>query len=456
MKHRLSTFGATALVSAGLLLGGPVPAAHALIACSPGTCVLGNPRIQILPPPPPPPTYVSPPDMALQFSTCLDSSAVGSFVAGLHDTLVNEMRDLDVNHDDPPPDPDVRHACVNGRSTFGGWLGQPFAYGSADTPTARNVGLGTVDALVGTETFAFTFRPIGLSRLVQIRWQDQPKQVNDDGYADSGGSVHLTDYDLYFDNDNVVWDNSTGTILQGPSVDLAINGWYDGLFSNTDFTLDVLDFPSYTPYGDLRCETVSGAHATETTVDTILASLTGGAGGSLGDVVGEGPACKIAHGLSLSRAVLVPNLPVKLVFSYSRVTSDTTSGLTFAGTWNLLPRQPSVTIQGPTSLRAEPGDAFSGTYVARTTDLRAPFSVSWVSRDATLVSSHNISATLAWNLPGLAVGQHTNRALTVTVVDADGATASGFKEVFLSRVLSTDPATNPPCDKKPWLPQCQQ
>jgi hypothetical protein len=440
----------TAAMSATLALFGTAHAQRVAL-CSPGTCVLTIPSRPIQPP-----QYVSPPDMAVQFSTCLDSSAVGSFVTGVHDTLAAEMHDLDVNHDDPPPNPDVRHACVNGKSTFGGWLAQPYAYGSLDTPTARNVGLGTVDALLGNETFAFTFRPIGISRLVQIRWQDQPKQLDDDGYPDSGGAVHLTDYDLYFNSDSVAFDPATGAILQGPTVDLAINGWYDGPFSNTDFTLDVLDFPSHTPYGDLRCETVSGAHATETTVDTVLASLTGGAGGSLVDVVDGGPGCKIARGLSLSRTVLVPKLPVKVVFNYSRVTSDTSSGLTFGGKWDVLQRQPSVMIQGPTLIKAEDGDPFSGIYVARTTDLRPPFTVSWISRDASPVSGQNkTSTTMVWNLPGLAVGQSTGRALTVTVTDADGATASGFKNVSLSRVQSTDPATNPPCDAKPWLPQCK-
>jgi hypothetical protein len=441
-----------AAMSATLALFGTAHAQR-MALCSPGTCALTIPSRPIQPP-----QYVSPPDMAVQFSTCLDSSAVGSFVTGLHDSLAAEMHDLDVNHDDPPPNPDVRHACVNGKSTFGGWLAQPYAYGSSDTATARNVGLGTVDALLGDETFAFTFRPIGISRLVQIRWQDQPKQLNDDGYPDSDGAVHLTDYDLYFNSNSVTMDPATGAILQGPTVDLAINGWYDGPFSNTNFTLDVLDFPSHTPYGDLHCQTVSRAHPTETTVDTVLASLTGGAGGSLGDVVGEGPACKIAHGLSLSRTVLVVvhKVPLKVVFNYSRVTSATTSGLTFGGKWDVLQRQPSVTIQGPTLLGAEDGDPFSGIYVARTTDLRPPFTVSWISRDASPVSGQNrTSATMVWNLPGLAVGQKTSRALTVTVTDADGASASGFKEVFLSRVQSTDPATDPPCDAKPWLPQCK-
>ncbi|HKA28263.1 MAG TPA: hypothetical protein VKH82_02730 [Candidatus Binatia bacterium] len=439
-----------AVVVAATVLATGAAHAQSLGACRLAACGSLGTVAQV------PVQFVSPPDMAVQFSTCLDSSAVGSFVSGLHDSLAAEMHDLDVNHDDPPPNPDVRHACINGKSTFGGWLEQPYAYGSSDTATARNVGLGTVNALLGDETFAFTFRPIGISRLVQIRWQDQPKQLNDDGYPDSGGAVHLTDYDLYFNSYSVTADPPTGAILQGPTVDLAINGWYDGPFSNTDFTLDVLDFPSHTQYGDLRCETVSGAHPTETTVDTVLASLTGGAGGSLGDVVGGGPGCKIARGLSLSRTVLVPKTPLKVVFNYSRVTSDTSSGLTFGGKWDVLQRQPSVTIQGPTLIKAEDGDPFSGIYVARTTDLRPPFTVSWISRDGSPVSGQNkTSTTMVWNLPGLAVGQKTSRALTVTVTDADGATASGFKEIFLSRVQSTDPGLNPPCDKKPWLPQCK-
>src|SRR5262245_49989060 len=202
--------------------------------------------------------YVSPPDMAVQFSTCLDSSSAGAFVTGLQDKLASQMRELDVNHDDPPPNPEVRHACVGGKSTFGGWLVQPYGYAGTDSPSARNVGLGTVDVLAGAETFAFNFRPIGLSRLVQIRWQDQPRRVNDDGDADPDGDVHLSDFDLYFTPYSVTADPATGQILQGPSVDLAINGSYDGLLSTTSVAVDG---PSLPRYGKRRCRTVSVAQA---------------------------------------------------------------------------------------------------------------------------------------------------------------------------------------------------
>src|SRR5262249_59476224 len=64
--------------------------------------------------------YVSPPDMAVQFSTCLDSSSAGAFVTGLQDKLASQMRAAEVNHDHPPPNPAGRPASVGGTATLCG------------------------------------------------------------------------------------------------------------------------------------------------------------------------------------------------------------------------------------------------------------------------------------------------------------------------------------------------
>lgn len=140
----MSTFGIrgclTALAATVLLAG----AAQAQLAlCPGGPCTGVDPSGPIRPP-----QYVSPPDMALQFSTCL-GSATGAFVAStVRDALVGAMQELDSNHDDPPPNPDVRHMCINGKSTLGGWLRAVGSYGATDTATARNVALSGVNLLV--------------------------------------------------------------------------------------------------------------------------------------------------------------------------------------------------------------------------------------------------------------------------------------------------------------------
>jgi hypothetical protein len=389
-----------------------------------------------------PPQYVSKPDMSLQFSTCL-GSATGAFVADtVRSALVGAMKELDSNHDDPPPNPEVRHACVNGKSTLGGWLQPVGAYGATDTATARNVGLGQVNTLAAGETFAFNFRPIGISRLVQIRWNDQPRRIDDDGNADPGGDVHLTSFGLSYQNADYYGRRV---------VDLTIYGWYDGI-QNTDIAIDIDDFLTVSQYGQLNCETYAWVHPTETTIDTILASLTGGAGGSLGDVLGKGPGCQIAN--RLPRTVLVPQSTVKAVFNYSRVNSYPSTGLTFGGTWTIQNRQPWVDVQGPISLLAEPGQLFSGTFTAFPHDMRPPFTVSWTSLNATPVSGPNRSATILWSLPNLALGSQVQRILSATVIDADGQSASGYQSVILKRVADSDPIS-PLCKAKPWLPQCQ-
>jgi hypothetical protein len=434
MRTSRVTAGLVALAAASMLA---TTARAQMVACPRGGLCTGvdpwRPR--------PIPQYVSPPDMALQFSQCLGST-FGAFVAStVRDSLVGAMQELDKNHDDPPPDPDVRHACVNGKSTIGGWLRPVGSYGTTDTATARNVGLSQVSLLVNGETFAFNFRPAAIARLVQIRWNDQPRRLDDDGRADPGGDVHLTGYNVFYQN---------ADYYQRRVVDLAIAGWYDGI-QNTDIAIHIYDFLTVTQYGQLQCETYAEARPTETTIDTILASLTGGAGGSLGDVLGKGPGCQIAG--RLPRTVLIPQTALKAVFTYTRVNSYQQSGLTFGGTWAVLDRQPGVSVQGPASLLAEQGQLFSGSFTASPRDMRGPFTVSWTSVNATPVSG-TWHATMLWNLPSLAVGSQVTRSLVVTVTDADGITATGVKGVALKRVLDADPIS-PMCKAKPWLPQCQ-
>jgi hypothetical protein len=435
-RDEMSAFGIrgclTALAGTVMLAG----AAQAqMVVCPGGPCTgidPSKPRV---------PQYVSPPDMALQFSTCLDSASGAFLASNVRDALVGAMQELDSNHDDPPPNPDVRHVCVNDKSTVGGWLRPVGSYGTTDTGTARNVGLSQVNLLVTGESFAFNFKPVGISRLVQIRWQDQPRRLDDDGNADPGGSVHLTGFNVFYQNADYY-----GRRI----VDLAISGWYDGI-QNTDIVIDIYDFMTVTQYGQLQCETYAEVRPTETTVDTILGSLTGGAGGSLGDVLGKGPGCQIAN--RLPRTVLIPQTPLKAVFTYTRVNSYQTSGVTFGGTWEIKNRQSWVDVQGPTQILAEPGMLFAGSYKAYPRDMRPPYFVSWTSLNATPVAG-TAHATMTWSLPNLALGSQAQRTLTATVTDADNITVSGYQPVILKRVADSDPIS-PMCKAKPWLPQCQ-
>jgi hypothetical protein len=420
------------ILAATLAIAG---AAHALMAvCSNGPC--GG---TIPPPRQPPVQYVSPPDIVVQFSSCLNSAAP-AFVDGLKASVVNAMKTLDVHHDDPPPNPDVRASCVNGKQLFGAWLYQPGSYGVGDTATARNVGLSQQNVIGGSETFGFQFRSDGIRRLVSIRMADQPLTLDDDGNPDPSGDVHL--------NGNFALEYTNSDYYGRAVVDLGLDGWYDGLFSNTDFTLHIYDFLTVNQYGSINCDTATWAAPTETTVDTILASLTGGAGGSLGDIIDAGPGCKIAQ--MVPRSILVPGSNLKAVFNYTRISAYDGSGLTLAGMWSVKQRQASVTFYGPFSLEQEPNLPFSGTYTAQASDLRPPLSFSWTSLNATPVSGTN-HPTMVWNLPNLAVGQSVQRNLALTVTDADGLKALAVRPIHLTRVQVVDD-TDPVCKAKPW--QC--
>jgi len=430
-----SRFSASLTVlAAALVLTGTASAQ--LVLCPSGPCTGVHPGTR-----PRPAQYNSPPDMAVQFSSCLGSTS-GAFLAeNVRASLIGAMQELDSNHDDPPPNPDVRHMCVNNKSVVGGWLRPVGSYGSTDTATARNVGLSGVNLLVNGETFAFNFRPAGITRLVQIRWNDQPRRLDDDGNADPGGDVHLENFGVFYQNTDY-YDRRI--------VDLRINGWYDGI-QNTDIAIHIYDFLTTTQFGQLQCETYAEVEPTETTIDTILATLTGGAGGSLGDVLGKGPGCQIAN--RLPRSVLIPGTTAKAVFTYTRVNSYQSSGLSFGGTWEIKPRQSWVDVQGPVSLLAEPGSPFSGGFKAYPHDMRPPFTVAWTSLNATPVSG-TMQPTITWSLPNLALGSQAQRTLTATVTDADGVTKSGYQGVVLKRVADADPIS-PMCKAKPWLPQCQ-
>jgi hypothetical protein len=398
--------------------------------------------------------YVSPPDMAIQFSTCLSSPLPAFVIGSVHDGLAAAMTDLDLNHDDPAPNPDVRHACIGGRSVFGAWLHPAGSYGGTDTDTARNVGLGTVNLLAGGETVAFNVTHDGIDRLVQIRWQDQPKQLDDDGNADPNGRVHLGDsFNMIYNDHDAIFDYDSQRIVTGPSIYLTVDGYYDYI-QDTDIRLYIDDFLTLTPFGALQCKTYAAAVPTETTIDTILASLTGGGGSSLGDVVSQGPGCKIAS--LLPRTVLLPTTSLKVLFSYSRVDSLDATGLTFAGTWTPSQRQGSLWINGPTILTQDGTLPFTGTWSVTASDLRPPFTVSWTAIGAAPVSGQNLmSATMTWDLPTLTAGQQTSRNVVVTVTDADGVSAQRIKPITLSRVTVADGGINPLCKHKPWLPQCQ-
>jgi hypothetical protein len=351
------------------------------------------------------------------------------------------MRALDLNHDDPLPDPDVRLICAGGKHTFGVWLRPVGSYGVSDTDTARELGLSQVNLLTPGDEFVLHFRSLGLTRLLNIRWQDQARRLDESGNPDPDhGDVHLTDYQIEYED----YDYYGRT-----TVDLRINGWYDGVFSNTDFTVHIFDALTVNSFGGVNCETEVFAEPTEWTVDSVLASLVGAGEFSLDGMSETGPGCRIAQ--MLPRPFLIPGTWSKVLFTFTRVNAFDGVGLTLAGTWELLARNPAVWIDGPLSLVVEPGEPIVGHFDARPTDLRYPLTFSWTSPNGT--ASGTDPTTMTWNIPSLGVGQTTLRNLTLVVTDADGKQASAWRQIRISKVAETPPS--PMCEQRPWLEQCQ-
>jgi hypothetical protein len=437
-----STFAAAFMALVAL---GAVHAPTARAICTAIDCPAG---------PPPPSRYVSTPDMAVQFKLCLtDSSAIGAFVDGIRQQLVGAMQQLDTNHDDPPPVLDVRHSCIGGKSTFGIWFAPVNAYGGTDTSTARNVGLAAVDPLTGMEKFAFAFSPAGLSHLVQIAWQDQPRRYNDYGYVDPSGPIHFTDFQVRFNVYNTLQNPLTGAFVSGPSVDLGIDGFYSYI-QDTDFTLHVVDFPRTTMDGALHCDTLLLAETTETTIDTILATLTGGAGDLPPTLTLAGPACRVAD--FLPTQVLVRRTPAKIELTYSRASADGNGGLILAGDFTLGLRQPSVSIDGPSEVQVHGEQSVTESYLGLGNDLRPPVTVTWTSPDAIAISgADTVRPTVTWSVAGLAVNDFVERSIQLTAVDADGVTATAVQSVIIRRLPTVPGGGNPVCRAKPWLPMCQ-
>jgi len=276
------------------------------------------------------------------------------------------------------------------------------------------------------ENFAFAFSPAGLSHLVQIAWQDQPRRYNDYGYVDPSGPIHFTDFQVRFNVYNTLQNPLTGAFVSGPSVDLGIDGFYSYI-QDTDFTLHVVDFPGTTTYGALHCDTLLLAETTETTIDTILATLTGGAGDLPPTLTLAGPACRVAD--FLPTQVLVPRTSAKIELTYSRASAEGNGGLTFAGNFTLGLRQPSVSIDGPSEVRVHGEQSVTESYLGLGTDLRPPVTVIWTSPDAIAISSADtVRPTVTWSVAGLAVNDFVERSIQLTAVDADGVTATAGPE----------------------------
>jgi hypothetical protein len=424
------------LFALALALAAPAGSVHAL-PCQVGCDTPGGT-------PPPSLTSIPPgPHFAFQIKGCLSASEEQALVTKISNGLANALEGVDLNHDDPPPAPDVRSLCAANLETVAGWLEPVGTYGQADTSAARNQKLSLVKLLKPSETFGMRFYGTGIRRLLDLAWADLPKRLGDDGKADPNGDIHLQSL-------NVGYNNSVAGHANQKKVTIKVHGYAHVLFSNTGFDVRLIDTLSLSNE-KVSCQSEPEVDV-DTSIDTILATLVGAvqsSDGALSQLPPSGPGCQFAAMLPTDKMLAGGGgIGYKVVFKYKRLEA-TAAGLVAAGTHELAERQPDVSISGASILQVGPSETIQGFYSAVTHDLRPPLSYSWSSANATISGGKN--ATVHWNF-SLSEGQHLYRTLHVTVTDADQMSASASKQVMIWGLLN--PSLPPACETKPSLPQC--
>src|SRR5262245_18989749 len=444
------TLAALTVVMAALAPG----TAAAVSKCNPAT----NPDCDPPPPPPPPPPPTSLPDLSMQISPCLADANQRQFMVNRIKTDVSRaLRQLDLLHDDPAPNPDVRTRCAGTIESIATWFLPVGGYGGSDTAAARDRGLAQVSLLAAGEGFGARVSASGLRRLIDVAWRDVPKRMNDAGQADPNGNTHLTSIGSTY--------NPTAK-----QVTTTINGFYDGPASDTNFWISVYDHLGLTN-GDVTCVTsIDSGH--DTTIDTILAAI--GSVFGIGDGVPDpsapsflraGPACQAAA--SAPSQILIPKslAPVpqalKEVFKYSRLNVNG-SGIEMAGSHDVVLRQLKAVISGQYHIEVEPGTETNAQFFALPFDLRAPVRAVWSapgatisvlnqSRDGELVGI-GTTAFITWPTQNLREGQTATFNIGLTLTDADGFSASTTATI---RVVAKSQHEPPICQSIAHLPQCQ-
>lgn len=390
-------------------------------------------------PPPPPPLPVSTPDLAAQFSPCLPDN--------LRTGIVNAVRDA------LAPNADVRTICLNGTQRIGIWLLQSTS--GADNQ-ARNRGLERLNTLRSGETFAFFVNSALVRRQATAAWNSAPKRLNGNGQPDSNGPIHLTSFSISF---------------QGPNrVVTRVGGFDERPWPDVDFTITTTDTLSIS-VGQIQCESVPDLDV-DTSWLNALTVLFVALGTILSPVLllpaavfvteliiissvdtpdaDAGAGCAAAA--LLPREILIPE-GLKVVCIYNRV-EVSTGGIFAGGSYLVIPRAPSVAINGQRQIATEPTAQITRTYAAaQQDDLRPPLRYAWTA-DGTVATPTRTSTTVRLNVAGAGPGDVRTRRVALRVTDTDNLTASAETTVNI-HVIEIEEDTPPVCRVKPWLPQCQ-
>ncbi len=306
-----------------------------------------------------PPPYVSKPDVALQLPSCVDTRT--------EEEIIEAIKDATGEYD-------VRGQCKNGRAQYGIWRTE--ARGM-DDDAARQRGLDTVNILANGETFGIFLDAKAIRRDAEEEWEKAPHELNEKGEA-AEGPIHLTDYDIRF--------------LNNPKrVATRIRGYHSKPVPDIHFTLRITDTLSLED-GKIRCETdvvldkETGFLHVLTGLALTLNPIPFGALFALESaVIASAKAPERLGDASIGCSVvgfipaeiMLPNRQ-KAVMNYSRLVVSN-HGITAAGGFSLVAREPRVSIIGPSTIEisSEDQERVTRSFTVVPKDLRPSLTRSW-------------------------------------------------------------------------------
>lgn len=393
----------------------------------------GGPEPEIPPPPP-----VSTPDLALQFSPCLES------IPSPPDVDL-EAAVIDAVQEAFGANADVRYRCLSGRGTLGVWL-RPST--STSDSEARARGLDRIDILRSGENFAFFENASLIRRSARDTWDNMPKRLNGDGQPDTDGPIHLTGLSISF--------RSPDRILT------IVDGFDERPWPDVDFRLTITDTLSVLG-GDVQCHS-----SRDLDVDTSWLNFLTGlfllVFPPLGIVflvqriiIATVDTPSGEAGAGCSAAQLIPGeimIPGGLEISayYSRV--NVSSGGIFAGgAAQPVARTPSVRIHGLSQFSVELGTpSATATYVFTSEGLLNPLQPAWTA-DGDVLSTSGTRSNIRFHIGDATAGQVLTKRVHVRVTDRDNLHAE-HEIIVRIHITVPDPGIPIPCRKKPWLPIC--
>ncbi len=402
---------------------------------------------------------VAVPDFAIQLFSCS--------IPGVNE-IVNSILD-DFHHQSPPIYPDVRGKCITNNNTFvvGIWI--TFVDPTSPEHQARNRALDALDLGVPPGGFSFFANSSYLRSEAYRLWGEQPKRLNGSGSPDPNGPIHLTGFDIKFqDTDRIITHISGYDDRPWPDVPFTLtiteilegSGGAIHLTNKTDLETDpgVFAFLSAalvaTPFWPLGLL----AFGEVILIAFMTPDITGVP--SVGTYLFE----KIPSEIMIKT---VPPLtkPSKALLTY--FSSDafipgiliSEGGIFLKGIFGIADREPGISGLQHIHLPVDEGDQFVDyTHKLTTFDLRPELQIDW-SVDGSSAGHTNLYGTrpsrrIRYDCTGIEFGAPISKRLSVKITDADGLQVEFGCLVDIVARPPLDPGLPAICRNRPWLPQC--